>query len=111
MSFKCTSCGLCCRHINTVVIRARQQVAAGSADAMLRELALFPFPWKEDGSCSKLVDNLCSVYADRPDVCSVEKTWEKFHRAGGVPQEGYFKLAEMSCAFLQAKAGLIPSGE
>jgi len=32
-------------------------------------VADFPFPVNADGSCSKLVGNLCSIYDDRPAIC------------------------------------------
>lgn len=38
----------------------------------------FPHKWDESGACEKLVDNKCSIYEDRPLICSVEKVIEAF---------------------------------
>jgi hypothetical protein len=37
----------------------------------------FPYEMKSDGSCEKLVNNICSVYDDRPTMCNIETAHEK----------------------------------
>lgn len=54
--FPCTQCGCCCK-------RAKQVLDQGSI--------LFPYGYKEDGSCEMLIDNKCSVYENRPDICNI----------------------------------------
>ena len=49
--WKCTECGACCKATPA--------------------LTVLGFPVKDDGSCIKLVDNKCSIYEDRPQICRV----------------------------------------
>lgn len=55
--FPCSGCGACCRRV-------------GYAAQFPRELV------RPDGSCVHLQGNLCSIYADRPDVCRVDSMIE-----------------------------------
>ena len=55
--FPCSSCGACCRRV-------------GYAPQFPRELV------RPDGSCVNLNGNLCDIYAERPDVCRVDKMIE-----------------------------------
>lgn len=56
-SFPCDQCGLCCRKINNV--------------PELTEYTL------EDGTCVFLINNLCSIYDERPLVCRVREMYEE----------------------------------
>ena len=56
-SFKCSSCGACCRRVGL--------------------LADFPEATNEDGSCSRLIDDKCAIYDDRPLICRVDEYYEK----------------------------------
>ena len=59
MSFPCSKCGACCRRAH-----------------MIDD---FPEPLKPDGSCVHLKDNNeCAIYKDRPDVCRIGKSRDKF---------------------------------
>lgn len=56
--FICTKCGICCKNIDKVP-----------------ELADFDLG---NGTCKYLTkDNTCAIYLSRPDICSVEKMYEK----------------------------------
>jgi len=55
MKFLCSKCGACCRR-------------AGFMNG-----AKYGLPIQKDGSCGNLVNNECSIYKNRPDVCRVEK--------------------------------------
>lgn len=78
--FTCTRCGVCCRNIDKVP-----------------ELVNFH---KGDGVCIHLTDdNLCEIYADRPDICNVEKMYE-FYK-GLMSKEEYEKLNMDGCKVLQ----------
>ena len=60
IKFNCSGCGACCRRVNI--------------------LPNFPEPINEDGSCSHLQeDNSCAIYEDRPEICHVEKMYDKRH--------------------------------
>jgi hypothetical protein len=37
----------------------------------------FPHETKPDGSCEKLVNNLCSVFDERPTLCNISEAAEK----------------------------------
>lgn len=55
--FECSKCGLCCRHID-----------------MIPELSDYD---SGNGRCKYLTeDNLCDIYANRPDICNVDKMYE-----------------------------------
>jgi Fe-S-cluster containining protein len=55
MTFPCTLCGACCRRLSDVHPDYRGGL-----------------PLNPDGSCGHLVDNLCAIYAERPDCCRVD---------------------------------------
>jgi|TARA_R110000824_G_scaffold9137_2_gene41142 Fe-S-cluster containining protein len=55
MKFLCSQCGLCCKLAG--FLKSTKDV----------------LPINKDGSCSNLIDNKCSIYEDRPDICRVEK--------------------------------------
>ncbi len=59
MKFLCTQCGACCR-------------AAGKMDG-----AKYGLPIKKDGSCAHLIGNLCSIYNERPDICRIDKMYNR----------------------------------
>lgn len=63
MSFPCTGCGACCRHID----KAKDLIKTNP------ELN-FPYTWDETGKCEMLGDdNMCKVYDSRPLICNVDK--------------------------------------
>lgn len=43
-----------------------------------------------------MVDNKCSIYESRPDVCSVRTMWERNHRANYSWDE-YCEMTEKIC--------------
>jgi len=65
--FPCTSCGECCRHVQSRLTQTYD-------DPILNDLMnRFPYKAREDGSCEMLTDDgLCSVYDHRPLVCNVK---------------------------------------
>jgi len=105
-SFPCTSCALCCRSVGKWISTARGLVEKGNEEALVKEVAEFPYAINEDGSCSKLgQDNRCTVYDHRPDICSIEKTWEKHHKKQ-LPLAEYYERAAGSCNKMIKEAGL-----
>jgi Fe-S-cluster containining protein len=47
-----------------------------------------------------LVDNKCSIYEDRPEVCNVRTMWEKTYRAE-VSWEDYCAVSEKICGIFK----------
>ena len=63
LKFPCSGCGCCCKRVGMV------------KQFLIEEE--FPYNAKEDGSCEMLIDNKCSVYDNRPDICDVYKMFLK----------------------------------
>lgn len=80
--FDCTKCGACCR---------RAFMIHG-----------FPLPVNRDGSCSRLVDNQCSIYESRPEVCRHGHSMV----AMGLSREDYDRLTARTCNHLQEADGM-----
>ncbi len=81
--FICTKCGLCCKNIDKI-----------------EELEEF-----DDGTgrCIYLSDdNLCMIYDRRPDICNVEKMYEKCFK-NVMSIEEYEELNYKGCEELQKK--------
>ena len=67
LKFNCSGCGACCKRV-------------GKAISYLKELN-FPYKAKKDGSCEMLdEDNKCKVYDNRPEVCSIDRMYEKVYK-------------------------------
>jgi Fe-S-cluster containining protein len=79
--FPCTKCGLCCRNIDTI-----------------HELKDFD---KGNGICIHLTeDNLCNIYDERPDICNVEKMFERKYKRL-MSKDEYYRLNLEGCKKLQ----------
>lgn len=105
IKFNCTGCGACCKLVGRMVFDARLRVEMGEEDGVIKELAEFPYPAKEDGSCSMLnPDNTCAIYEDRPDICKVHKMYDKYH-SHRVTRQEYYAENEKACAVLQGITG------
>jgi len=68
--FPCTGCGQCCSRIQNL-----KEFSDKLAEEKNMPDISFPYGNK-DGVCEKLIDNKCSVYEDRPLICSVDKMQE-----------------------------------
>lgn len=55
--YPCVQCGLCCSAIG----KAKDQT-------LIKKAGL---TYREDGSCTNLVDNKCTIYMDRPSICVI----------------------------------------
>jgi len=76
LKFPCTGCGICC---------TRVWLAKGTLSK-----EEFPFDVKKDGSCEMLgKDNTCKVYENRPDICRIDKMYEKEHSKTMTRKEAY----------------------
>lgn len=81
--FTCTRCGLCCKNINRI--------------PELKEYN------NGNGTCVHLrEDNLCDIYADRPDICNVEKMFELKYK-NYMSKDEYYRLNEEGCKLLRAE--------
>ena len=84
--WKCKECGACCYFID-------------KAKKMGYE---FPYKANKDGSCEKLVDNRCSIYETRPDICNVEKV----RRILGKEYFEYYDLMKKNCEEVRRSKGV-----
>lgn len=88
MTWVCTKCGQCCRHVNSV--------------PSMKGFA------REDGACKFLEGNLCSIYDRRPPVCDVARVYEEFFK-GAVTEDEFYEMTARACADLQK--GIVSSHE
>lgn len=92
MSFPCTGCGACCRHIDN----------AKDVINTLPELA-FPYTWDETGRCEMLgEDNRCKVYETRPLICNVDKLKDFY----GVSKKKFYAINIEGCHKLMKLEGI-----
>jgi Fe-S-cluster containining protein len=95
--FPCTGCGLCCTKVGLAVSNARQMVADGETDGYIKEVAEFPHKTTDNGNCEHLQDDhTCAIYDTRPDICNIEKVWEKHHK-DNISIQDYFISSAMLC--------------
>jgi len=99
LTFECSACGECCRNIGNILsLRAETDWIQTCIDE-------FPYEAREDGSCSMLTeDGKCSVYADRPLLCNVEKAADTLDI--GMTKAEWFSLNGRACNYLMDQAGL-----
>lgn len=90
IKFQCSKCGACCRR-------------AGKSGFM---------PDRGDGACVYLTkDNLCSIYDTRPELCNMEKMFEKRSKeldfdARGISKKDYFKINSEVCNSMMTQDGM-----
>ncbi len=94
IKFQCSSCSECCRRIGKLTKEQRVKLD-------------FPYEPKADGSCEKLTDDgKCSVYDNRPSICSVERTFEKFHAPKGRTKKDVYLQENKICNSMIKQAKL-----
>lgn len=101
MKFNCTGCGLCCTKVREAFENVENMLPADK-DA----IKSFPYAAKPDGSCEKLVDGKCSVYATRPLICNMERMYYEYYKPQNVPKRDFYNLAALRCNSLILAAGL-----
>lgn len=85
MMFKCDRCGICCQHIDSI--------------PKLKDFD------SGNGRCIYLLEsNLCDIYGDRPDICNVEKMYEKYFK-DSISEEEYICQNMAGCNELKSKYG------
>ena len=93
MGFECTSCGLCCKQIRAI----KSQPAP--FPWMQKAVDEFPHGTRADGSCEKLEDNRCTVYADRPLLCNIDRLADEPDMP--VDKETWYEMNYIGCKQLQ----------
>lgn len=81
--FPCVQCGICCNKID---------VAVHSVKVIIPDY-IFPYTWGSNGKCEKLIDNMCSVYDNRPLICNIDS----MHVFFDIPKDEYYDLNIQSC--------------
>lgn len=79
--FECSKCGICCEHINLIAELAEYDVGNGVCKYLTKE-------------------KLCAIYEHRPDICSVEKMYEKYY-CDKISWEKYYRLNIEGCRRLK----------
>ena len=84
MEFLCSKCGACCR-----------------------KAGLLGLPHNGDGVCSYLnrETNECSIYDKRPDICRVDRMFDKYFKSK-VSKKEFYKLNTRICHVLIDEVGL-----
>lgn len=64
-------------------------------------------PQREDGACIHLTqDNKCSIYETRPEICRVDKMYERYKDTLKIDKKSYFKFANECCNAMMKGAGI-----
>ncbi len=76
MEFLCSQCGACCKNITGLGL-----------------------PHNGDGICAYLDrdNNMCSIYEERPEICRVEKIYEKYFRKKGIKKKDFYIATTKAC--------------
>ena len=82
MMFTCDMCGLCCRNLQLSPLYSELHDGIGI--------------------CKYLSGNLCSIYNERPLLCRVDESYEKYFR-NELSKEEYYMLNHESCDLLKSK--------
>ncbi len=63
----------------------------------------FTEPVNEDGSCSHLKDNKCTIYENRPEICRVDKLYEQQNE---LDKLAYYKKSNEFCNQMIKESGI-----
>ena len=89
--FPCTKCGECCKHIDKAV-------------TLFTDAGFdinFPYKWN-DGVCEKLVNNLCSIYENRPYICNIDR----YIKENKVNKKAFYRSNTEACNKLMDETGI-----
>lgn len=90
VGFECSKCGLCCRCL------------ANNPRIKGTELEQWD---RGDGVCKHLTkDNLCDIYDKRPDICNVDKLYEKEY-CKCMTRDQYNEMQRNACEILKKTFG------
>ena len=97
----CTKCGKCCKVVGFVIAQAKLALSTNHKNTIereiLSEMANFPHVVNEDGVCSMLKDDLCSIFDTRPDICNVQEMWRKYWCKTGVSRQKHYINTKEIC--------------
>lgn len=96
MNFPCAQCGNCCRNVGKQIKFARLARQNGDDSPIIDEMLAFPHKLNDKGECENLVDNKCSIYETRPDICDVNKLWRKYMK-GNISLKLWHELNKRAC--------------
>lgn len=64
-------------------------------------------PQREDGACIHLsAQNECKIYETRPNICRVDKMYERYKDTLKIDKKAYFKFANECCNAMIKEDGL-----
>lgn len=93
ISYGCTACGLCCKKVGETIENVKDKDGSNS---FIKAFQDFPYKANEDGSCEKLgEDGKCTVYEDRPLVCSVPRMFQRFWKKRQTRKQHYLTEAKL----------------
>ena len=84
----CSRCGRCCTAIP------------------VKGLLMFGLPVRSDGKdgCAHLGDdNLCTIYASRPEICRVDKIFDRLNTQTGISWDDYAEMNSRACKTLEER--------
>ncbi|WP_074467552.1 YkgJ family cysteine cluster protein [Pseudomonas flexibilis] len=86
MTFPCTQCGLCCKHVD-------KSLLTSSLD-------------RGDGVCRhyNFQNRKCSIYEARPEICRIDKSYIHFSKF--LTLNEYYKANAEACNSLQLQSNL-----
>src|SRR5690349_13604923 len=101
--FPCTRCGVCCKTIGRLITEAIN--ATDNQNPLIVEIRSFPF--KVNGqTCSMFIEGEgCSVYNNRPDICNIDKMYEKYYKHTGMSLKEYYSYNAAGCNILIDESG------
>lgn len=109
-------CSSCCRHLSLFAVEAANLVTAvRKLPAEIKATLAGRIDWPADGSCPLLLDDCCTVYAERPVICrthglpllaeidgvrAVDCCPENFSGAGSLPGSAVINLETLNSALV-----------
>jgi len=100
MEFNCNKCGECCRNLAATI----EYIKDGNIPMNLPGVDLkrlveeFPYKTNPEGACEMLVDGVCSVYSERPDLCNYRRIYERYPEGAANLKQWYLKMMD-NCNF------------
>ncbi|TDQ32142.1 YkgJ family cysteine cluster protein [Aureibacillus halotolerans] len=82
--FPCTSCGACCLSIDGI--------------EFLEE-------YNQNGKCTNLENNQCSIYESRPLLCKIDESYDKIF-SSYMSKEEFYRQNAVACNKLQEKLNI-----
>ena len=78
--FKCNKCGVCCRNLD--------------------KSSIYDSLHNGDGVCRHLVNDICSIYNERPLLCRVDESYDIYFKFS-IDKDEYYKLNYEACKKLK----------